>query len=401
MGSRSDSPPATTGHPAFLGGLSCQAFLDRHWQKSPLFIGNAFPQWTDCITPDELAGFALEEAVESRILIEHDQQQWQLLHGPFTEASFSSLPPDRWTLLVQALDHYVPAFATLLDDFNFLPQWRIDDLMMSYATAGGSVGPHYDYYDVFLIQISGRRRWQIGQHCNDQTPLVPGLPVRILRDFQCSDSWEVGPGDMLYLPPGIAHHGVALDDDCMTLSVGFRAPSYADIISEFSHHVAGSLSGGARYEDRALSARTGETAHSGLLADEDVDRVASTLTSLLGNRTELINWMASYLSLPKYEHLPPQPCHLSEPEVAQQLARGELVQRDENSRFIWAPQAESPLYINGEPVRFPETARSLAEYLTTQRRFETVSLLARARGEPARLWLTQLIQKGLLYFYEP
>lgn len=386
--------------PEFLGGLGFQEFLDKHWQKAPLFVPGGFPEWVDFLTPDELAGFSLEEAVESRIIIEHAPDNWELRHGPFSEDSFASLPKTHWTLLIQALDHYVPELAHLLDQFNFLPQWRIDDLMMSYAPTGGSVGPHYDYYDVFLIQISGRRQWQTGQHCHDQTPLIDGLPVRILREFSVADEWTVQPGDVLYLPPGVAHHGVALDDDCLTLSVGFRAPSYSDILSEYSHAIAAELPGSVRYQDTSLKARTRAGFHSGILAEEDIDSVQQKLSDLINNRQKLGLWMAEYLSLPKYENETPQPCELATEEIEALLRTDCHCQRDENSRFIWwAGESEPVLFINGDQVPYPEPGAPLAEYLSIQRCFSGQELLALASDTRTRTWLLHLIRQGLLYLH--
>ena len=392
--------PEPDQHPRFLGGLSCQEFLTKHWQKQPLFVRNGFPEWAHCLSPDELAGFALEEAVESRILIERRDGHWDLEHGPFPEAMFAELPEQHWTLLIQAIDHYVPEFAVLLDQFGFLPQWRIDDLMMSYAATGGSVGPHYDYYDVFLIQISGQRHWQIGARCDDRSPLIPGLPVRILENFSCENEWITEPGDVLYLPPGMAHQGVALDDDCMTLSVGFRAPSYADLISEYSHYLAGQLEGSDRYQDPDIEARSARGRHGGLLLPEDVERFATRLNTILADRHSLSRCLAGYLSQPKYDDVSPQPCELSDTEIRQLLTQDNYLQRDENSRFIWSPADDEPLFINGEQHHFPASARTLAEAITRQRRLSCKTLMGSANDPAAIDWLTDLIRQGLLYFHE-
>lgn len=388
------------GHPAFLGGLTCQEFLDKHWQKAPLFIPDAFPEWVDLLSPDELAGFALEDVVESRIIREISPTTWELHHGPFDEATFQQLPETQWTLLIQALDHYIPELAKLLDQFNFLPQWRIDDLMMSYAVPGGSVGPHYDYYDVFLIQISGQRRWQIGQPCDDQTRIIPDLPIRVLEDFHARGAWVVNPGDVLYLPPGIAHHGVALDDQCMTLSVGFRAPAWSEVISEYSHAIANELGGQDRYQDQDLMARQGARHHAGLLSDRDIDRFQQHLSALLDNRDQLTRWLGSYLSLPKYEQLPLQTCDMSHDMLVELLEADKLFQRDENSRFIWTGAQPNALYVNGEPIPYPDTAAPLAELVTTKRQFSGLELQALLTQPESAEWLLSLVQCGLIYCYD-
>ena len=207
-----------------LGGRSAELFLSEYWQRQPMLVRGAFVDIENIIEPEELAGFSLDDTVESRIILERSPVDWELRHGPFNQKTFKNLPKTHWTLLVQALDHQVPAISDLLEAFNFIPNWRIDDVMASFAPKGGSVGPHYDFYDVFLIQAHGQRRWQVGQTCTEETAIVPNLPVRILQEFQPEQEWVLNPGDMLYLPPGIAHYGVA-ENECITLSVGFRAPS--------------------------------------------------------------------------------------------------------------------------------------------------------------------------------
>src|SRR5690606_748288 len=156
--------------------------------------------------------------------------EWAVEHGPLAEARLRRSGKAPWTLLVQAVDHHVPAVAALIEAFRFIPNWRIDDVMVSYAVDGGGVGAHFDQYDVFLIQGAGRRRWQVGAPCNADTPLLPNDDVRLLADFKAVDEWILEPGDILYVLPRIAHNGVAIGDDCMTYSIGFRAPSRADLI---------------------------------------------------------------------------------------------------------------------------------------------------------------------------
>ena len=158
---------------------------------------------------------------------------WSLRHGPFTEQDFLNLPEQDWTLLVQAVDLWVPQVQQLQDRFEFLPRWRMDDVMVSFACPGGSVGPHFDQYDVFLLQVEGTRRWQIGGHCDGNTPLKADCPMRVLECFSSRQEWLLEPGDMLYLPPGIAHWGVA-ESECLTYSIGFRSPSIADLLGDLA-----------------------------------------------------------------------------------------------------------------------------------------------------------------------
>jgi 50S ribosomal protein L16 3-hydroxylase len=213
--------------------VSQYTFLTEYWQKKPLLIKQALPNFISPITPDELAGFSLDRAIESR-LIQGDAQsnQWQLKLGAFTENDFANLPEYNYTLLVQSLDRHSLEVADLINHFDFIPRWRFDDVMMSYAAEGGSVGPHFDFYDVFLLQSSGTRRWQLSsKHCTVDN-LVKNAPLRIMHHFEPEQTFEVVAGDVLYIPAKIAHHGVSQSDDCTTLSFGYRAYHGAEF-SEF------------------------------------------------------------------------------------------------------------------------------------------------------------------------
>ena len=211
----------TTLSQTLLGGLSPQTFMRRHWQKKPLLIRQAVPGVAPPLSRAKLFELTTRDDVESRLIV-HDAGRWRLRHGPFKRRSFPSLTRARWTLLVQGLDLHVAAAHELLARFRFVPDARLDDLMVSYATDGGGVGPHYDSYDVFLLQVQGRRRWRIGRL--DDPALQPDVPLKILSNFVAEQEWLLEPGDMLYLPPRWAHDGVA-EGDCMTCSIGFRAPN--------------------------------------------------------------------------------------------------------------------------------------------------------------------------------
>ncbi len=235
-----------------LGTMPIEEFLRDYWQKKPLLIRNALPYFESPIDGDELAGLALEEEVESRLVLEKGKTPWELRHGPFDEETFAKLPETNWTLLVQAVDQWVPEVHELLNNFRFIPNWRLDDIMISFAPDKGSVGPHFDYYDVFLLQGLGKRRWKIGQTCDVNSPRIEGIALNILQEFNTQDEWLLEPGDMLYIPPGVAHLGVA-EGDCMTYSIGFRAPSQADIINELSHEIASTLTNDLRFSDPHLT----------------------------------------------------------------------------------------------------------------------------------------------------
>ncbi len=230
-------------------------FLRDYWQRRPLLIENPWKCWTNPLDGDELAGLACEEAVESR-LIEQSRDDWRAECGPFPEDRFRQTGKAPWTLLVQAVDHHVSEVAALIDPFRFVPNWRIDDVMVSYASDGGGVGPHFDHYDVFLIQGLGRRRWQVGAICDAATELLPHDHLRLVASFEPSQEWLLEPGDILYVPPRLAHNGVAVGDDCMTYSIGFRAPSRAELIAGWCDDLIAGLEDDDRYTDPGLAAQT-------------------------------------------------------------------------------------------------------------------------------------------------
>lgn len=270
-------------------------FLGEHWQKQPLLIRNPWAAWSNPVDPSELAGLACEEDVESR-LIEQKSKGWRVSHGPFPESRFAKLGKRPWTLLVQAVDQHVPDVTALLEPFRFVPNWRVDDVMVSYASDGGGVGPHYDHYDVFLIQGLGRRRWRVGGPCDGATPLLPHDDLRLLAAFEAREEWVLEPGDILYLPPGFAHDGVAIGEDCMTYSVGFRAPSRADLISDWCDHLVDGLEEEDRYADPDLVVQ----GNPGEIAPAAIDRLHALVTERLADRDAFARWFGTYNSAPKY-----------------------------------------------------------------------------------------------------
>lgn len=284
-----------TAQPSILGDISRAQFLAEYWQKKPLLVRNAMVNFKPPISADELAGLALEEEVESRIILERN---WELRNGPFSEQTFTQLPADKWTLLVQAVDLWVPEVAEILGRFDFLPKWRIDDIMVSYAADGGSVGPHFDYYDVFLLQGDGRRRWQIGHRCDADSPLVADTALKILQSFEATDEWILEPGDMLYLPPKIAHHGVAIGD-CTTFSVGFRAPAVSEMFDDLATELLSGIVSPNHLIDPPL---TPAMANNQITAAH-IASVRELLQKTLDDEQLLGEWFARYMTRPKYPEL--------------------------------------------------------------------------------------------------
>jgi len=338
-----------------LGGLSAADFLGQYWQRKPLLIRGAFPDLESPLSPDELAGLACEEGIEARLVEEHGRDNqgspkpWQVSHGPFDEATFARLPERDWTLLVQAVDHYVPVVADLLEAFSFLPRWRLDDIMISYAPPGGSVGPHVDQYDVFLLQASGQRRWQLGGAVDEDAPIIDGIDLRILEHFEVmpDQDWVLEPGDMLYLPPGHAHHGVSQSEDCMTLSVGFRALSADESVTSFADYMGETLPASLRYSDAGMTPPTDP----GELNDEALERMRRLILDTLDDPAQLAQWFGRAMTQPKYvDQLVPQEEPTPVDELAAELEAGGHLERTLGSRFAWRAldDTQATLFVDGD-----------------------------------------------------
>jgi 50S ribosomal protein L16 3-hydroxylase len=328
-----------------LGQMPIEEFLRDYWQKKPLLIRNAFPYFESPISPDELAGLALEEEVESRIVLEKGTTPWELRNGPFTEKTFEKLPESHWTLLVQAVDQWVPEVNQLLDYFRFIPNWRLDDLMISYAPDKGGVGPHFDYYDVFLLQGLGKRHWKIGQMCDNNSPRLEGTRLKILSEFHTTDEWVLEPGDMLYIPPGIAHWGTAVGDDCMTFSIGFRAPSHADIISEVGQEIALSVTDDLRFSDPDLQVQN----NPGEISAQAIDQVRNIIQQHLTSEN-IAHWFGKFMTERKYiEQTEEEPLDIDADEWQSALSDGQLLWRHPAARLAYHTDDKGTLlFADGE-----------------------------------------------------
>ena len=381
-----------TGTAALLGGLSPKEFLRRHWQKKPLLVRNAFPGFTSPLAPEELAGLACEPGVESRLVMQTRKAPgWKLSHGPFKHADFKRLPKDRWTLLVQDVDKHLPALADLLQPFRFIPDWRIDDLMVSYAADGGSVGPHVDAYDVFLLQAEGMRRWDISAapHADADTP---GLELKQVRDLKPEESWLLMPGDMLYLPPGVAHHGVAFGE-CMTFSVGFRAPSKAEMLADFTGLLMHAGDRQVHYTDPDLS----PTAHPGELTAAARARARAMVRSRLHPDDENLDiWFGRYLTEAKPWLKPEPPARrCTAAMLRSRLAAGRGLYWHPAVRVAWfRARGGCHLFVDGAHHLLPSRLASLVELLGDSRRIEASALRRHAAKPGVQTLLLQFINAG-------
>ncbi len=377
-----------------LYNFDIDVFLHDFWQKKPLLIKNPWGAWHNPLEPDDLAGLACEEEVESR-LITQASDLWHAENGPFPESRFGQVGKAPWTILVQAVDHHVPEVAALIDPFRFIPNWRIDDVMVSYASDGGGVGPHFDQYDVFLIQGLGRRRWQVGGLCDEGTELVPHDDLRLLAHFDVMQEWVLEPGDILYVPPRFAHEGVAVGDDCMTYSIGFRAPSRSELIGHYVDDILEELSEDDRYGDPDLAAQ----GNPGEITQNAIAGLHAMVTDKLGDAHAFARWFGAYNSTRKYPDVDwtaEQPITVA--EVRERLSDGEPLCRNPASRFsfIRGDAGALVLFVDGECFECVGETCAFAEALCAQDNVTVDQALI--KSEPMMTLIAQLINQGSVAF---
>ncbi|WP_423357588.1 JmjC domain-containing protein [Pseudomonas citronellolis] len=379
-----------------LGGISADEFLRDYWQKKPLLVRQAIPGFESPLEADELAGLSLEDSVESRIVLEHGNTPWEMRRGPFSEDTYKELPERDWTLLVQAVDQFVPEVAELLEHFKFLPSWRIDDVMISYAAPGGGVGPHFDNYDVFLLQGHGRRRWKVGQLCDADSPMLQHADLRILADFQQSDEWVLEPGDMLYLPPRVAHYGIA-EDECMTYSVGFRAPSAAEVLTHFTDFLAQFLSDEERYSDAGMAAvQSGEDQHK--IQRDALDRLKNLLQEYMSDERLLLTWFGQFMTEPRYPELVTGE-EIDDTDLRQALEDGAVLVRNPSARLAWSEvDVGLLLFSSGQSVVLPKAMEPLLKLVCSADALHSDNLGQWLGDEDGRKLLAELVKQGSLEF---
>jgi 50S ribosomal protein L16 3-hydroxylase len=344
-----------------LRDFDIDGFLRDTWQQRPLLIRNPWNRWSNPLEPDELAGLACEPGVESR-LVTRAADRWALEHGPFPDTRFGEMGADPWTLLVQAVDHHVPAVAALLEPFRFVPNWRVDDVMVSYAVDQGGVGAHFDNYDVFLVQGLGERRWQIGRKCDSATALLPHDDLRLLASFEPTEEWILGPGDILYVPPGVAHNGIAEGDDCMTYSIGFRAPSRSELIARWADHLIDGIEEDDRYTDPGLSAQE----NPGEISPCALARLRELVAERLLDPQAFAQWFGRYSTAPKNPEIDWRPEQPIEPDdLRSQAAAGSSLLRNPASRFsfIRGEGGALELFVDGRAYACSGVAATFAERL--------------------------------------
>ena len=334
-----------------LGGITAEQFLAEYWQKKPLLVRNALPEIASLLEPSDVMELALEENISARLIKQKDKDpnQWAVKSSPLIKGDFQKMPK-LWTLLVQAVDHYSFDLAEMWKKFSFIPQWRRDDIMVSYAQKGGSVGKHFDFYDVFLVQGYGHRRWQLGQMCDADTDYVVGQPLKLLPDIQVNFDEILAPGDLLYVPPGLAHYGVA-EDDCLTYSFGFRMPN----VTEMMDRISDKFSDNQLLKNPLTDVLRNQQNAIGQITQHELDYLKEKLLAQLQNSTVLDDAIMSLMSEPKYPDNVPEAEEVGTGDLEEALEQGYLLMLEPASRLLYTYEdGELLFWANGEGVGISE-----------------------------------------------
>lgn len=343
-----------------LGGISAEQFLAEYWQKKPLLMRNAIPEIVDILEPNDIMELALDENVNARLIKQKDKDpnQWSVKSSPLIKADFQKMPK-LWSVLIQAVDHYSFDLAALWKKFPFIPQWRRDDIMVSYAPQGGSVGQHFDFYDVFLVQGYGHRRWQLGQMCNADTEFVAGQPLRLLPEMDINFDEVLAPGDLLYVPPGLAHYGVA-EDDCLTYSFGFRMPNVTDMMDR----VSDKFSENSALKNPLLDIIRDQQSAIGQVTGNELEYLKTKLFEHLQNSNILEDAIMSLMSEPKYLDNIPEAEEIGTGDLEAVLEQGYQLLMEPASRLLYTEQDGQLLFwANGEAVCISEASASYLKRL--------------------------------------
>ena len=334
-----------------LGGITAEQFLSEYWQKKPLLVRNAIPEIIDLLIPADVMELALDENTTARLIKQKDKDpnQWTVKNAPLIKGDFQKLPK-LWTLLVQAVDHYSFDLAELWKKFPFIPQWRRDDIMMSYAPKGGSVGKHFDFYDVFLVQGHGHRRWQLGQICDENSEIVAGQPLKILSEIDVNFDEVLAPGDLLYVPPGLVHYGVA-EDDCLTYSFGFRMPNVPDMMDR----VCDKFSENQTLKNPLVDIIRDQVSRAGEVTENELAYLKAEIMTQLQNSIVLDDAIMSLMSESKYPENIPEAEEMGTGDLEEVLDQGYLIQLEPASRLLYSVQDEQILFwANGEGICISE-----------------------------------------------
>ena len=374
----------------FNSGISTETFLAEYWQQKPLLIRNAFTDLRNPLSPTELAGLACEEGSNARLVLEQcDNQKWCVEYGPFDPQRFSTLPETGWSLLVSDVERVIPDVLDIQRQFRCIPDWRLDDVMFSYAPAGGSVGAHIDAYDVFLLQTHGTRRWMIAEHYTAE--FLDNTDLEILKTFSAEQEWELHPGDMLYLPPNIAHHGVAVDA-CMTCSIGFRAPSSHDMAHALIDHLLQTKTA-QRYSD----AGTAQQLHAAEITPSSLLRIRELLSDITHfDDATLMQWFGEYISDAKSQlHCADEPTQHYSQETLAAIDEDRVLTHNPLCRFFFSTDKDDTalLFVNGESF---DVSQNFAQMLCADTHCPLAKLKAATATTVDSNCLVYLLNQGWL-----
>ena len=379
----------------FLDETAAEDFVAHNWQRHPVLFADAFRDYSLPFDSGDLFDLACESQAQSR-LVTREGQSWNVKDGPLEPRVLSELPTQDWSLLIQSVETWVPELHELIGRFGFLPRWRIDDVMVSLSAAGGGVGPHVDQYDVFLIQGQGRRSWAFGGPAGKN---LPDRPLRLLADFKPDEQHILEPGDALYLPPGVAHDGIALDDGCLTISVGFRAPGVSDLASKFADQLLDRWADDAEHEPRFRDpGRASSTGDPSLITGSDAQSMADLVTSCLSDPDHAMRLAGELMSEPR---MPPnEPTDQIEPgDIMSRLAAGQRLERWSGSRLAYGPATNGKAYLFADGASVicrPDIASAIAQTTEIDAQF-VASLSSDADIAEVLSWL---VRQGTFGFPE-
>ena len=369
----------------FNSDITVDEFLKDYWQKKPFLFRRAFPGFKSPLSAEELAGLACEDDTNARLIIETAQTpHWSVEYSPLDEDRFSSLPQTNWTLLVSDVEKHIAEGRDLLENFRFIPDWRIDDLMISYAVRGGSVGPHTDAYDVFLLQADGQRHWSISNN-EDNDSLLEDIDLRILKSFSAEEEWTLDPGDMLYLPPNVAHHGVAVDE-CITCSIGFRAPSTHTLISEYAESLAIALPQVISYSDAGMT----QQGHPAEITHEVINHIRQLLLDNLKFDEDFIQkWFGQHITESQMSK-----GHSNAPEInnIEELQSVNLLSHSLSTKILYSQHNDGALiFVDGQSF---DSSLAFAETLCNSHNVACKDLLESIQTDEDKTILLNLLAQG-------
>lgn len=365
-------------------------FLSEHWHKKPTVIKQGFNNFEDPISPDELAGLALEDDIDSRF-ISNKNGEWKAQHGPLPETLFENLPESHWQLVVQACNHWHLGSAELIEPFKRLPQWLFDDLMVCFSAPEGGVGPHIDQYDVFIIQGSGKRRWRVGDIDRGQyKESIQAGALRQIEGFDAIIDEVLLPGDILYIPPGFPHEGHTIEPS-MSYSLGFRSPKEQELLSNFADYVLANDKGDVHLHNPSMRAQT----NTGEILSSDLDLLTQMLKNALNSEKDISEFLGNMLSQSRHQLDVVEPEEaLSVDELQIHLMQSGYIKKVSGLRALYHQQDTTSLYVNGE--RYCNLSPELIHLLCNQDELNSADLDSLLNNEHLALICT-LINKGYWY----